>query len=74
MKHLADLPNREGFRFRGINHDNERGNCYVAKDSMGCHTVKGDFNWFQLAGWEDAPQVTIETGGTCPQHTNSAED
>jgi hypothetical protein len=54
MKHLQDLPNIEGFRFVGITHDNERRECFVAKDLMGCHTIKGEATWFDLDGWEDA--------------------
>ena len=54
MKNLADLPNIEDFKFIGITHDNEKKNCYVAKDKCGNHTIKGDATWFDLIGWERA--------------------
>ena len=60
MKHLQDLPNIEGFRFVGITHDNERKECFVAKDLMGCHTIKGEATWFDLDGWEDAPPKQLK--------------
>jgi len=60
MKHLQDLPNIEGFRFVGITHDNERKECFVAKDLMGCHTIKGEAMWFDLDGWEDAPPKQLK--------------
>jgi len=60
MKHLQDLPNIEGFRFVGITHDNERKECFVAKDLMGCHIIKGEATWFDLDGWEDAPPKQLK--------------
>jgi hypothetical protein len=60
MNNLCDLPNQEGFKFVGINHDYKRGNCFVTKDRAGMHTVKGDFNWFELMGWENARPEIME--------------
>ncbi len=48
---LADIPNQEGYKFIGINHDDVEGECYVAKDALGMHTVKGAFTWFDLKSW-----------------------
>ena len=52
MNHLRDLPNHEGFKFVGINHDGNSGNCHVVKEKSGNHTVAGDFMFYQLVGWK----------------------
>lgn len=61
MRHLRDLPNFEGYRFTGIDHDGAKHACIVVKDAIGCHTVKriADMEpfFFKLSAWlppEDA--------------------
>jgi hypothetical protein len=56
----GDLPNLEGFKFVGINHDYKRGNCYVTTNKRGMYTVKGDFGWMDLIGWENARPEIME--------------
>jgi hypothetical protein len=52
---LSDLPNTEGFRFRGWLHDGELIPCVVAKNAMGMHfAVTEDGRrpiYDQLKGW-----------------------
>ena len=55
MKPLRDLPNREGFRFVGIDLDGNRHDCIVVKDAIGCHTVHrvsdNEPFFFKLYAW-----------------------
>lgn len=55
MRALRDLPNQEGYRFIGVDLDGAEHECVVAKDNIGCHTVKrisdGAPFFFKLYGW-----------------------
>lgn len=57
MKHLADLPNQEGFKFIGVDKENMRHECEVKKNAIGCHSVyrtqDGEPFFMRLAGWEN---------------------
>lgn len=52
---LCDLPNQEGFKFIGVDHDLNTHECIVYKDAIGCHSVKrindGEPFYLQLRGW-----------------------
>lgn len=56
MNHLQDLPNQEGFVFIGIDKNNNKHECEVKKNPIGCHSVykteNGEPFFFQLSGWE----------------------
>lgn len=45
---LSHLPNKEGFKFIGINSDNGLEFCIVKKDKNGCHFID---NFKNKKGW-----------------------
>ncbi len=53
MNNLADLPNKEGFTFVGIDYDHKQHRCTVKKNNIGCHEVHNEFGpfWSNLMGW-----------------------
>ena len=62
MNHLMDLPNQVGFKFSGVTKDNQKIECEVRLDPVGCHSVytpEGEPVYFRLAGWESLP---VQTG------------
>ena len=60
MRHLADLPNEENFRFIGIDHDGNRIGCIVRKNSIGCFSAYEEYTgepiFMRLAGWRKATE------------------
>jgi hypothetical protein len=53
------LPNLDCFEFVGINKQNKKGNCYVAKNSEGFHVVKGEFSYNELIAWENKSNQAV---------------
>lgn len=55
MNKLQDLPNKEGFKFTGVDRLREEFECVVKKDPVGCHSVyrvdNGEPCFMQLVGW-----------------------
>jgi hypothetical protein len=54
VRHLADLPNTEGFKFIGIDHNGNLMECVVVKDRMGLHSVENEYGdpcFMNLHGW-----------------------
>lgn len=54
---LADIPNQEGFRFIGQDHDGELFPCIVRKDPVGCHGAyderDGSPCFMRMAAWSE---------------------
>ncbi len=54
-REFKDLPNEEGFAFRGIDHDGDLHPCIVMKDFRGCHYVAFEEDgrpcMYYLRGW-----------------------
>ncbi len=53
QKCLGDIPNKVGFEFIGIAHDDSEINCVVKKDSVGLHGIYSNDVpvYFQLKSW-----------------------
>lgn len=77
MKHLAHLPNQNGFRFIGITHAGARIECEVRREIIRqgkvhytVESATGTANYHELAGWEEAPHVCR----CCGEETDTGED
>jgi len=56
MKHLKDIPNQQGYAFIGITKDDQRIDCIVIKDVVGCHVIVNEYTkeriFHNLKGWQ----------------------